>query len=51
MDKYYVFKESDTETLAVSVEMLKQLKGNVAGQHYVGAVKKKRNNKKSLLPS
>jgi hypothetical protein len=51
VDKYYVFKESETETLAVSVEMLKQLKGNIAGNYSVGAGKKKRHNMKSLLPS
>jgi len=50
-DQYYVFKESDTEKLAVSVNMLKQLKGNVASNHYVGKNKKKRHNKKSLVPS
>ena len=51
IDQYYIFKESDTEKLAVSMEMLKQLKGNVPNNHYAGTAKKKRYKEKSLLPS
>ncbi|CAI2383649.1 unnamed protein product [Moneuplotes crassus] len=50
-NNYYIFKESDTEKLAVSMEMLKQLKGNVPNNHYVSSKKKKRDKEKSLLTS
>lgn len=40
-NNYYIFKESDTEKLAVSMEMLKQLKGNVPNNSYVSGGKKK----------
>jgi hypothetical protein len=50
-ENYIVFKESDTEKLAVSVEMLNQLQKGLSTNHYFGSAKKKRLNKKSLLPS
>jgi hypothetical protein len=36
-----VFKESDTEKLAVSVEMLNQLQKGLNTNHYFGSTKKK----------